>query len=299
MFKIQVVDSIDSTNEALKRLVKEAKASGGEHSVDVLHGTVVIAKHQTAGKGRRGRSFYSPEDTGLYMSILFKPEVKMEQMVRITTMAAAAVSCAIEKVSGKKTEIKWVNDIYADGKKVVGILTEAGPDYAILGIGVNLWEPKGGFPEEIRNIAGALNLDVGNITVGNDAGNAVGNAADGNAVVNAVDGNAPNGAIQAERAARDVVRMQLAEEILSQIEHFYPELTYPEQHRSAERTYMDEYRKRSMVLHQWVTVLTPDHEETDEVVFVDAIGEEAELIITGKDGSKRSISSGEVSIKMK
>lgn len=126
-------------------------------------GYVIVAESQTAGKGRMGRSFYSPAGTGVYFSILLRPKFSAEQSLLITTCAAVACARAIEEISGCETQIKWVNDIYADGKKVCGILTEASLDlenggvhYAVLGIGINLLPPDDGFPRELENKAGSL-----------------------------------------------------------------------------------------------------------------------------------------------
>lgn len=145
---------VDSTNT---RVYEQAVAGAKE-------GYTVIAANQTKGRGRRGRSFYSPADTGVYMSILLRPkQYSPNQALELTTMAAVAACEAIETVSGKEPQIKWVNDIYLSGRKVSGILTEASfelengfLEYAILGIGMNVFEPKEGFPEEIKEIAGAV-----------------------------------------------------------------------------------------------------------------------------------------------
>lgn len=150
---IDVRESVGSTNDVLK----EAAEAGGRE------GTVLIARRQTAGKGRLGRSFYSPRDDGLYLSILLRPRFSAEESLSITTAAAVAVAGAVEEVTGRQAGIKWVNDVYLDGYKICGILTEASVDfesgglhYAVLGIGVNLREPEGGFPEELKDVAGAL-----------------------------------------------------------------------------------------------------------------------------------------------
>lgn len=150
---IHIHKIIDSTNTEVSRL----SAAGSRE------GTVVIAAEQTAGKGRRGRSFYSPAETGIYMSILLRPSLPMEQSVRITTAAASSVAEAIEEVTGVPAGIKWVNDIYVGDSKVCGILTEASfsiednkLDCIILGIGINLYQPDGDFPEEIKNVAGYI-----------------------------------------------------------------------------------------------------------------------------------------------
>ena len=125
--------------------------------------TVLVCGEQTGGKGRLGRSFFSPSDSGLYISILLRPDMPAADSVRITTAAAAAVAKAIEDCTESSPRIKWVNDIYVNGKKVCGILTEAafslengGLDYAVAGIGINVYEPEGGFPPELAGKAGAV-----------------------------------------------------------------------------------------------------------------------------------------------
>ena len=149
---IQLVSETASTNDDMKK-----NASEGAEEISVL-----IADKQTAGKGSKGRKFFSPEGTGCYMSILVRPQLRPEECTLLTTMAAVAAATAIEKVCGKKADIKWVNDIYIDGRKIAGILTEGAfiskekIAYAVIGIGINLSEPEGGFPEEIKDIAGAL-----------------------------------------------------------------------------------------------------------------------------------------------
>lgn len=150
---IEVKKTVTSTNA----LLKEKAAAGAPE------GTVLIALSQTAGRGRFTRKFFSPSDSGIYMSILLRPRISAENAALITTAAAVAVAEAAEKLSGGKTAIKWVNDVLIDGKKICGILTEASLniesgelDYAVLGIGLNVYEPENGFPDEIKNIAGAI-----------------------------------------------------------------------------------------------------------------------------------------------
>ena len=152
--KISVVDTTSSTNAVVRE-----KANSG-----MAEGYMVIANEQTAGRGRLSRSFFSPKDTGIYMSLLLRPKnYSAKQAVRITTMAAVAMCEAIETVSDEKAEIKWVNDIFVRGEKVCGILTEGSfnlesglLDYAVLGIGINIYQPKDGFPNELSSIAGAV-----------------------------------------------------------------------------------------------------------------------------------------------
>ena len=150
---LRVFDSVDSTNLVLRSLANEGATEG----------TVVIAAEQTGGRGRKGRSFYSPQGTGVYISLLLKPRIAPDDATLITTTAAVAVSEAVEALSGEPAAIKWVNDVFLRGKKVCGILTEGSFDmesgqfeYAILGAGINVYEPDGGFPAEIREIAGSV-----------------------------------------------------------------------------------------------------------------------------------------------
>ena len=150
--RLQVYKTIGSTNTTLKALAAEGAEAG----------LALIAEEQLMGRGRMGRSFYSPANSGLYMSLLLRPEMPAVDATRLTACAAVAVSEAIEALSGRDAEIKWVNDIFVGGRKVCGILTEASVDcesgmmhYVIIGIGVNTHVPDGDFPEELRGIAGA------------------------------------------------------------------------------------------------------------------------------------------------
>ncbi len=122
---------------------------------------LIISDAQTGGRGRLGRSFYSPEGTGLYMSLAYTAEGSMTDAVKITSAASVAVCRAIEELSSKRCMIKWVNDVYADEKKVCGILTEATSvgekTVIVLGIGVNCTTEE--FPEDIRTRAGSVGIE--------------------------------------------------------------------------------------------------------------------------------------------
>jgi BirA family biotin operon repressor/biotin-[acetyl-CoA-carboxylase] ligase len=146
--KLILLEEIDSTNEYLKALARSGACEK----------TVVVAERQNNGKGTKNRTFIS-EKGGVYLSLLIKPSLTGFNATSITPMTAVAVSDAINQISGKKTQIKWVNDVYLQGKKVCGILCESVMDscgkipYIIVGIGVNLFKPKGDFAPEIRQIA--------------------------------------------------------------------------------------------------------------------------------------------------
>ena len=148
---VQFREEVTSTNTLLRQQAEEGTPEG----------TVLVAARQTAGRGRRDRSFFSPADTGLYLSILLRPKLAPQEALYLTTCAAAAVALALEEF-GLRPQIKWVNDLFLEGKKVCGILTEGAIDpetmglrYAILGIGVNLFPPEGGFPADLPE-AGAV-----------------------------------------------------------------------------------------------------------------------------------------------
>ena len=149
---IEIFNEIDSTNNYLKKL-----GSSGEKE-----NKLVIALSQTGGRGRMGRSFYSPNGTGLYFSLLLHPEFSAEKSLFLTVMAAVAVAETVMKYNKNHVKIKWVNDIYIDGKKVCGILTEGAInsnkmlDYAVVGIGINLVTPENDFPNDIKDIATAI-----------------------------------------------------------------------------------------------------------------------------------------------
>ena len=157
---MQVYPEIDSTNKAAKQAAVNGRAE---------HGSFVLAARQTAGRGRRGRSFYSPEDAGIYLSVILEPQGNLQENLLLTAEAAVAVYKAVKEVTGIELDIKWVNDLYYHGKKVCGILTEAITDFesgniefAIVGIGLNLYETAEGYPEELQGIAGGLFTDRDN-----------------------------------------------------------------------------------------------------------------------------------------
>lgn len=144
-YNIKVKSCVTSTNTIMKEAAR----------LDAPEFSVLIASQQTAGRGRMGRSFHSPGGTGIYMSILLRPKENANPLL-ITTHAAVCCTRVFERMTGERAEIKWVNDIYMHGKKVCGILTEGASGYAVLGIGINVLPPKGGFPDDIKDRAGAI-----------------------------------------------------------------------------------------------------------------------------------------------
>jgi BirA family biotin operon repressor/biotin-[acetyl-CoA-carboxylase] ligase len=147
-------DSIDSTNTKAKELAEDGHPSG----------TLVVADQQTAGKGRRGRSWESPMGTGIFMTLMLKPEINPNNASMLTLVAAMATTRAIRRVTGVPAMIKWPNDIVMNGKKVCGILTEMSAQFnyinhIVIGIGINVHNEE--FPEEIKETASSLFLESG------------------------------------------------------------------------------------------------------------------------------------------
>lgn len=240
---LHVYKTLDSTNNAAKKLALEGAA----------HGTAIFAFHQSHGKGRLGRSFISPANTGIYMSILLKPVFDIRQSVLVTTAASVAVVRAIQKVCGQDPQIKWVNDIYLKGKKICGILTEAITDfetgqiqYLIPGIGINCSTK--GLPEELLDIAGAL---------------------DGSFSKN-----------------------ELAAEVLNQL--------LPLMDHLEERTFLEDYKKHSLVLGKNIKVYKngyPEHTPGESARALD-IDENGGLIVLYPSGQREVLSTGEISIRL-
>ena len=152
--EIYYFDSIDSTNTKAKELAEEGHPSG----------TLVVADRQTAGKGRRGRSWESPTGIGIFMTLMLKPEINPNNASMLTLVAAMATTRAIRRVTGVPALIKWPNDIVMNGKKVCGILTEMSAQFdyinhIVIGIGINVHNED--FPEEIAKTASSLYLESG------------------------------------------------------------------------------------------------------------------------------------------
>ncbi len=147
-YEFEIFDEIDSTNTYAKNVLKDGK--------------VIISDMQKKGRGRMGRTFYSPSDNGIYMSVVLKVDKEYSDLDLFTVAIASITLKAIEKVTNKKCLIKWVNDIFLNGKKVSGILCEnilsedgKRVEYIIVGIGINVKSVEG-FPEDLTDIAGCI-----------------------------------------------------------------------------------------------------------------------------------------------
>lgn len=247
---IEIVKEIDSTNNELKR---QAKSGQGEIKM-------LVAESQTKGKGTKGRSFFSPANTGCYISFLLRPAYSPEECTLLTTAAATATALAIEsatgnlqRTTGKKAQIKWVNDIYMDRKKVAGILTEAAfkqdgktIDYIIIGIGININPPEGGFPDEIKNIATCVITDE-----------------------------------------PMYIKNKLIAEIANALIFYYKTFK--------QKLFIQEYKKRLFFLGEEVTVTQGN--KTYKATAVDT-DEMCHLTVRTPDGTQKTLSSAEINIKL-
>ncbi len=219
---------------------------------DAAHGSLVVALCQTSGRGRLGRGFESPAG-GIYMSVVLRPRGEMQATACITAAVAVAVCRAVESLCGIQLSIKWVNDLFFQGKKCCGILTEAASgletgslDYMVVGIGLNYTITQAAFSPAVQDIVTSLYPQ----------------------------GGAP------------VPRAQLCAEIHAQLLAQFETL--------ATGTFLEEYRRRSLVLDRPVTVLAAAPYTATAVEIDDA----ARLVVQTPDGARHTLSSGEISVRM-
>ena len=154
---IQYFDTITSTNDVLKAMAAQGAPQG----------TTLIAGSQSGGRGRLGRTFLSPPDTGIYLSVLLRPSCPPVELMHLTCAAGCAACDAIESAAGFRPGIKWTNDIVYQKRKLAGILTEMGlgqdgnVSYAVIGIGINCNQQLTDFPAELQSFAGSLKMATG------------------------------------------------------------------------------------------------------------------------------------------
>ncbi len=248
---IHIYDVLDSTNNRARQI-----AAGTDQPLRI-HGTTVIALQQTGGKGRLGRGFFSPKE-GIYLSIIVKPEFDFSMSTLVTIAAAAAVADAVDEVCGQDEEtlVKWVNDVYLNGKKICGILTEGITDFEsgqidhlVIGIGINTTLE--GFPEELKKTAGA------------------------------VEGEYSRSALAAGVIARVLDYMD----------------------RLEDRAFMDIYRKKSFLVGRDIRVFKgtyrkdPEKDLTGVPARVLGIDENGGLQVIYTDGSRETLTTGEVTVR--
>lgn len=261
--RIHVFKTLESTNLTAKKMALDGAP----------YNTVVIAEEQTKGRGRMGRSFFSPPAGGVYMTFILEPRFDTARSVLITTAASVAVCKAIEAVTGISCRIKWVNDIYMEDKKICGILTEAVTDFEsghidhiVLGIGINFSTARTAFPEELSGIAGSL-FEKSQET--------------------AVDcADRPSGEISRNRLIAEVINQMLA--INENLES---------------RSFIEEYKNRSFVLGKEILVIPTSglgkERNLAEGIPATAIDIDGDggLVVRYRDGAVQTLNSGEISIR--
>lgn len=151
-----IFDEVESTQ----------KIAHDEAQQEVPNGTLVIADSQTGGRGRLARTWYSARGKGIWMSLIARPHLSIEQAPQLTLVTAVAIIHTLKEVTGLEAQIKWPNDILLNGKKITGILTElqADPDRiqaVIIGIGMNVNQQETDFEDEITSIATSLRIESG------------------------------------------------------------------------------------------------------------------------------------------
>lgn len=247
--ELEFHQEVTSTNTMLIERIKNE---------NLKEGYTIIAEAQTAGVGRHGRTFHSPENTGVYMSVLLKPNNIAEDTINMITVAAAvATANAVESISNSEAKIKWVNDIFIHDKKVAGILAQGQInnqtgkiEQIVLGIGVNLYEPKGGFHEEIKGTAGYVLKDE---------------------------------SVSENRNIREAYITSLLNNFFS----YYSELE--------QKSYLDEYISRSLLIGKTVDVIQKGHKKTARVLEINS---DCNLVVQYEDGVNEVHLCGEVSLKL-
>ena len=319
--KVIFKEETGSTNEDARGALRDWVSAGGSEGDSIGNSTddsignstddsvgdpagkqravLVIADKQNAGRGRRGRDFYSPPGTGLYMSLALGNVQEVLKMAKVTAVAAVAVATAAdETVFGgtDRTKIKWVNDIYLDEKKVCGILSEAfmpmedeGDGCVVVGIGINVYEPVGGFPYDIDNKAGAL------ITIHASSKAPVDGSGSEDRKVNgyiAEDRNGNELSVADEvtdNPGRTGLRSVLASRVIA---NFFKYMENPglSLHKYREKSYLTGYE---VIINDFRNEQKDGKNKTAKVIGID---DECRLVVEYPDGRREALSSGEVSV---
>ena len=231
--QVKTLTEVDSTNTEAKRLA----ARGLNEPM------LILAESQTAGRGRMGRSFFSPSGTGLYMSFMYCPETGFSDSITVTSAAAVAVVRALEEMTDLTAQIKWVNDVYIGSKKVCGILTEAVTGertYVIVGIGINITTDE--FPDEIKQKAASVGRPID----------------------------------------RNLLAAAITKHLYKLIEGL------------PQRTFLPEYRAKSMVLGRTVEFIKSGQSQIGTAVDIDRNGG----LIVETDSGNVTLNMGEISLKV-
>lgn len=283
--RIECFKEIDSTLSQAKRWLSEC---GSLRTVDGeltpagknYSNAVIVAEKQTAGRGRSGRTFVSPARTGIYLTVIYAPKGGITDPAKITAFSAVAVCRAIKKLYDIQPSIKWINDIFYKGKKICGILTEGTTNFetgiieaAVIGIGVNIEDNAEAFGGELSKVAGGL---------------LVGTAArEGGTGTTAGSIGTPDGT--GTPSTRSVTRAQLAAQIAGETLQILSEPA---------NSVIKEYKALSFIIGREVEVhtLIDSTQGIYKATAVD-IDQNAALVVQLPDGTRRSLISGEVSLK--
>ncbi len=246
---IHFFDSIDSTNNKARELAAQGAKNG----------TLVAAAAQTAGKGRKGRSFASDPGLGVYLSVILRPNISLFYMNSFTLLAAVAIAETMESLTQIHPGIKWVNDVYLNGKKASGILTEGAiegesgtVDYLIVGMGVNLYQQTKDFPEEIQNTATSLLLETG----------------------------------------EKIPRALFSARLMETLESYLVDGRFPENKKEV----LKHYRQRLLFLGEEIRVITLTEEYSAVALDID---EDGCLLVKDEKGVIHTLNTGEISIRKK
>ena len=260
---IECFKEIDSTNTYAKRLLAEP-GTGKKY-----HKAIFIAEKQTSGRGRIGRTFVSPAKSGIYFSLIYTPEGGIQEPAKLTACTAVAVCRAIKKLYNYDAKIKWINDIFANGKKICGIGTEGITNFetgmiesAIIGIGINVHKDTTSFSPELSKTAGSLEEALNTEETG---------------------------------SSFTLNRAQLAAEVCGQVLKIFEE---DNSNAASHAAIIKEYKEASFLLGRELTVfpLIGDQNSSYKATATD-IDENAGLIVTLADGTTKTLSSGEVTLR--
>lgn len=266
-YQIHHMGEVDSTNLRVKEFAQK----------DAPEGTVAVADAQTAGRGRRGRTWISPSGSSIYMSLLLRPQIKPEQASMLTLVMGLAAAQVIRLQTGLDAKIKWPNDIVVHEKKVCGILTEMqvfpqGIEYVIIGVGVNVTQTS--FPKEIEDMATSLLMEMHRCPLKNGESAMENTEADG----------------RYEHGQLCIDKDRLLKEILDQFERYYADFL-----RDGDlQDMMDAYNQLLVSREREIRVLDPAGEYTGTTAGINELGE---LLVTKSDGSVETVYAGEVSVR--
>ena len=273
-FYSEIFKEIDSTNTYAKKLLSQTgnlRLPDGTltEAGKKYHNSIICAESQTAGRGRFGRSFISPAKTGVYLSIIYAPQGGIKDPAKITAFSAVAVCRAVKELYGIECQIKWINDIYLNGKKICGILTEGFTDFetgtiesAIIGIGINIRDNPVFEQNNVSQIAGSIESVIQKNT----------------SVIPVLDTG----------ISHKITRCKLAAYIYANVLKILKE---------APETIISEYKKASFLIGKTISVhpIIGDDKSTYTAKAID-IDQNASLIVELPDGTTKALSSGEVSL---